>query len=84
MKALVTMNAEAMNLQSSLVDVLVLDAADNTKYKKIVSSVGDDILDLQLTNYNEATKGTEAFANMANVDTKIKLNVRLLLDQRLK
>nr|CAB3267621.1 vacuolar protein sorting-associated protein 13A-like [Phallusia mammillata] len=69
------MKPSSMSVNSKLHNILIVDAEPQTKYRNIVSAVGDDILVLELTIYNEATQGPDKFADMNNVDTRIKLKL---------
>lgn len=71
------MTSSLIAVKSKLHNILIVDAEPETKYRNIVSAVGDDILVLELTVYNNATQGPEKFADMNNVDTRVKLKVRV-------
>ena len=76
--ASVTITAQYMKVNARLNKLLVVDASSDSLYREIVSSVGStDVLVLELTNYNGATVGKDAFEDIKNVDTSVLVNVRL-------
>ena len=65
-----------MKVDAKLHGLSIRDASADTMYKDIICSVGQsDVLVLEFVNYIDATKGQEAFENMKNVDTSVKVRV---------
>ena len=65
-----------LKVDATLQGLSIRDAAPDTLYKDVISSVGQgDVLKLEFVNYVDATKGQEAFENLKNVDTSVQVRV---------
>ena len=72
-----TITSACLKVNAKLHGLSITDAASETMYKNIISSVGDgDVLKMEFINYNNATEGQEAFENTNNVDTSVTVRVR--------
>ena len=75
MESVVLVSVLSLKVNAKLHNLTVCDPSEDTLYKNIVSAIGNDILLAEFINYNNATDGPQAFANMRNVDTSIRLKV---------
>ncbi|XP_076814167.1 intermembrane lipid transfer protein VPS13A-like isoform X3 [Clavelina lepadiformis] len=74
-ESVVLVSVLSLKVNAKLHNLTVCDPSEDTLYKNIVSAIGNDILLAEFINYNNATEGPQAFANMRNVDTSIRLKL---------
>ncbi|KAM3927460.1 intermembrane lipid transfer protein VPS13C isoform 2-T2 [Leptodactylus fuscus] len=74
MDASFTVQAQKKDLFARLCDIVVINVDPKTIHQKAVYMLGDEVFNLQMTLYPDATEGA-AYTNMSAVDGKILLRV---------
>eukprot|EP00794_Sanderia_malayensis_P015967 gene15967-17573_t len=70
----IEVSSEMTQVQARLKDLQVTDCSEETIYKKIISMDNEEVFDLEMVLYNNATKGNE-IENMNAVDLSLRLVV---------